>query len=213
MKNGRLTTLSVLLGVCFVIYLTEFFSGAKDGWNDAAREIDETSGIEPHKVEVNLKSVVDYAFPDTLQMISDKKIPYQISTLIMKLEDPGAYEIVSRAIALVMAPVILGLLIWGAISFVRFIHDVQRQRIFISQNVRRLRVISWLLFVFVIMQNLTAMLDYYFLLIGNNVSVPGYAIADFHFQYEAFFVGLFFALFAEIFAMGVKMKEEQDLTV
>ena len=64
-----------------------------------------------------------------------------------------------------------------------------------------------------IMKNLFAGVDYFLLLKDSNVSFPGYQVAGFEFEYSTFFLALLFGLFAEIFALGVKLKEEQDLTV
>lgn len=62
-------------------------------------------------------------------------------------------------------------------------------------------------------ENLFAGVDYFLLLKDSNVSFPGYQVAGFEFEYSTFFLALLFGLFAEIFALGVKLKEEQDLTV
>ena len=37
-------------------------------------------------------------------------------------------------------------------------------------------------------------------------SFPGYQVAGFEFEYSTFFLALLFGLFAEIFALGVKLK-------
>jgi hypothetical protein len=90
---------------------------------------------------------------------------------------------------------------------------VQRQQIFIRPNVKRLRVICWMLLFVGIMRNMFTGVDYFLLLKDSSVSFPGYQIAGFEFEYSTFFLALLFGLFAEIFALGVKLKEEQDLTV
>lgn len=78
---------------------------------------------------------------------------------------------------------------------------------------RNLNTLCFVLVMVGIMRNLFVVMDYLLLLKGSGVSFPGYQVADFEFEYSMFFFALLFGLFAEIFALGVKMKEEQDLTV
>lgn len=205
--------LSILLTVCFMLFLLDGMWGVRDGWNSASLDQEEKSEVEMHRVEVNLEPLVNYSFPDTLHLVSGKQIPYESSTVSMKLEESNAYTIASMTVVFILTPLLLALIIWGGVSFIRFILDVQKGKIFIPLNVRRLWVICWLLVVIAVLQNVTSGLDYFLLVKDSGITVPGYRIANFHFQHETFFIALFFALFAEIFALGVKLKEEQELTI
>ena len=166
-----------------------------------------------HRVEVALNPAVAYSLPDTLQLADNRKIPYQIGNIALGMKTDKVYELFSGIIGFVSAPVSLFLIVWAGLSFFRFIRDVQRQQIFIRPNVKRLRVICWMLLFVGIMRNMFTGVDYFLLLKDSSVSFPGYQIAGFEFEYSTFFLALLFGLFAEIFALGVKLKEEQDLTV
>lgn len=213
MKKKSITILSVLLVILSLCFLGDGISGAADGWNDASHDLKQKPEKDMHRVEVSLNPIKASAFPDTLLLSSGKQIPYGASAITLKVEEPAGYTTVSMTIMLIITPLLIWLFVWGCVSFFQFIHDIQKGKIFIPLNVRRLRVIAGFLFLAGLLINLTSGLDYYYLIKDNGIEVPGYQIVDFHFQHQAFFIALFFALFAEIFALGVKMKEEQDLTV
>lgn len=213
MKKKSITILSVLLMILSLCFLWDGFSGAADGWNDASHDLKREPEMHTHRVEVTLNPLNASAFPDTLLLSSGKQIPYEASGIMLKVEEPAGYTIATMTIMLVITPALIWLFVWGCLSFFRFIRAVQKGEIFIPLNVRRLRVIAGFLFLAGIMINLTSGVDYYYLIKDKGIEIPGYQIVNFHFRHQAFFIALFFALFAEIFALGVKMKEEQDLTV
>lgn len=213
MKSKSIRILSVLILLLSIVVLGDGFRGFKDGWNSAGRDLDEKSEGKIHRVDVSLTPTVTYSLPDTLQLADNRKIPYQIGNVALGVKTEKVYELFSGIIGLVSTPVFMLLIIRAGLSFFHFIRDVQRQQIFIHSNVRRLRVICWMLLFVGIMKNLFAGVDYFLLLKDSNVSFPGYQVAGFEFEYSTFFLALLFGLFAEIFALGVKLKEEQDLTV
>ncbi len=213
MKSKSIRILSILILLLSMVVLGNGFRGFKDGWNSAGRDLDKKPEGKIHRVDVPLNPVVAYSLPDTLQLEDNRKIPYQIGSVALGMKTDKAYELYSVIIGLIFTPVSLLLIIWAGLSFFHFIRDVQRQQIFIRSNVKRLRVICWMLLFVGIMKNLFAGMDYFLLLKDSHVSFPGYQIAGFEFQYSIFFLALLFGLFAEIFALGVKLKEEQDLTV
>ena len=195
MKSKSIRILSVLILLLSIVVLGDGFRGFKDGWNSAGRDLDEKSEGKIHRVDVSLTPTVTYSLPDTLQLADNRKIPYQIGNVALGVKTEKVYELFSGIIGLVSTPVFMLLIIWAGLSFFHFIRDVQRQQIFIHSK------------------NLFAGVDYFLLLKDSNVSFPGYQVAGFEFEYSTFFLALLFGLFAEIFALGVKLKEEQDLTV
>lgn len=209
MKSKSIRILSILILLLSMVVLGDSFRGGKDGWNSADGDLDK----KIHRVNVSLNPAVAYSLPDTLQLADNRKIPYQVGSITLGMKTDKVYELFSVIIGLVFTPVFLLLIIWAGLSFFRFIRDVQRQQIFIRSNVKRLRVICWMLLLAGIMKNVFAGVDYFLLLKDGDVSFPGYKIAGFEFEYSTFFLALLFGLFAEIFALGVKLKEEQDLTV
>lgn len=209
MKSKSIRILSILILLLSIVVLGDGFLGFKDGWSSADGDLDK----KIHRVDVSLNPAVAYSLPDTLQLADNRKIPYQIGNITLGMKTDKVYELFSGIIGLVSTPVFLLLIIWAGLSFFRFIRDVQRQQIFIRSNVKRLRVICWMLLLVGIIKNVFAGVDYFLLLKDSDVSFPGYRITGFEFDYSTFFLALLFGLFAEIFALGVKLKEEQELTV
>lgn len=212
MKSKGIRILSVLILLLSLVVLGNSFRGIIDGWNSAGQDLENTEG-KIHRVDVTLHPTVVYSSPDTLQLADNRKIPYQVGDVVLEMKTDKTYDLAAVIVGLVVAPAFLFMAIWAVVSFFRFIRDVLRQRIFIPFNVRRLRVICWMLVLVGIMRNLSVVMDYFLLLKGSGVSFPGYQVADYEFEYSTFFFALLFGLFAEIFALGVKLKEEQDLTV
>ena len=209
MKSKSIRILSILILLLSMVVLGDGFLGFKDGWSSADGDVDK----KIHRVDVSLNPAAVYSSPDTLQLADNRKIPYQVRDVVLEVKTNSAYDLAAAIIGLVVIPAFLFLVIWSVVSFFRFIRDVLRQQIFIPFNVRRLRVICWMLLLVGIMKNLFVVMDYFLLLKDSGVSFPGYQMADFEFEYSTFFFALLFGLFAEIFALGVKLKEEQDLTV
>lgn len=212
MKSKSIRILSVLILLLSFVVLGNSFRGFVDGWSSADQDLENPEG-KIHRVDVTLHPTAVYSSPDTLQLADNRKIPYQVRDVVLEMKTDKTYDLVAVIIGLVVAPAFLFMAIWAVVSFFRFIRDVLRQRIFIPFNVRRLRVICWMLVLVGIMRNLSVVMDYFLLLKGSGVSFPGYQVADYEFEYSTFFFALLFGLFAEIFALGVKLKEEQDLTV
>ena len=164
MKSKSIRILSILILLLSIVVLGDGFRGFKDGWNSAGRDLDEKSEGKIHRVDVSLTPTVTYSLPDTLQLADNRKIPYQIGNVALGVKTEKVYELFSGIIGLVSTPVFMLLIIWAGLSFFHFIRDVQRQQIFIHSNVRRLRVICWMLLFVGIMKNLFAGVDYFLLL-------------------------------------------------
>lgn len=204
----------ILLSICYILSIYNGFLDFVEGWSEASHDvIEQKKGEERHRVNLDLKPLVNNVFPDTLQLSSGNKFPYQLRTVAVAHKTSDTYQLVSVLMGFIGTPVILGLGVWALLSFAYFIRDVQRQQIFIRPNIRRLRIICATLILVGVLENLFSGIDYYFLLKQSGITFSGYSIVDFVFKYQTFFIALLFGLFAEIFALGVKLKEEQELTV
>ena len=172
MKSKSIRILSILILLLSMVVLGDGFQGFKDGWNSAGRDLDKKPEGKIHRVEVALNPAVAYSLPDTLQLADNRKIPYQIGNIALGMKTDKVYELFSGIIGFVSAPVSLFLIVWAGLSFFRFIRDVQRQQIFIRPNVKRLRVICWMLLFVGIMRNMFTGVDYFLLLKDSSVSFP-----------------------------------------
>ena len=87
------------------------------------------------------------------------------------------------------------------ISFIRFILNVNRNKVFVWENVSLLRLTACGLIILT-------------LVAAGDELYTGCSFVDVyeHF-FDAFLFGVFNLIIAEVFAVGLKLQEEQDLTV
>ena len=87
---------------------------------------------------------------------------------------------------------------------------VLRGSVFTRQNVRRMRTFVYSTLLLGVLFELMSYASY--LNVTAHVAIPGYEVAYGGLKYT-WLPYLLLALFTEIFAIGVKLKEEQDLTI
>ena len=92
----------------------------------------------------------------------------------------------------------------GIYCLIRVLISISKRNVFTHDNVVRMRVFTYSLLAFSILNALMEWL--------KQVSLPGYEIKGFSMS-EDWVSLVVIVLFTEIFAVGVKMKEEQDLTI
>lgn len=102
------------------------------------------------------------------------------------------------------------LLIWGIVNFIKLLVSVFRHEIFTRKNARKLRI-------FVYTTNGALALIFLFdwlmyRIVASQTIIPGYTIGSYEFAMSWSDMFLMF-LFTEIFALGVKLQEEQELTI
>ena len=87
------------------------------------------------------------------------------------------------------------------VSFFRFILNVNRNEVFVWENVNLLRLTAYGLMFFTVVATCDEL-------------YTGCSFVDVyeHF-FDAFLFGVFNLIIAEVFAVGLKLKEEQDLTI
>ena len=97
------------------------------------------------------------------------------------------------------------------IIFVRIILNINRSQIFEWRNVRRLRWLGSLLIASFILELLPKLVNYWG--ISEVFALNKYMIAPFALQVTDMLLGLGCLIVAETFAIGLRMKEEQELTI
>ena len=98
----------------------------------------------------------------------------------------------------------------GIYCLIRVLISISKRNVFTHDNVVRMRVFTYSLLAFSILNALMEWLNY--IEVVKQVSLPGYEIKGFSMS-EDWVSLVVIVLFTEIFAVGVKMKEEQDLTI
>jgi hypothetical protein len=102
--------------------------------------------------------------------------------------------------------------VWSLAFFVRFIRNVRRGVIFDHRNVKQLRMIGWGLLVVFFSNFVTSVASFYALsqvFEMRNVEIQPSDI----FATTEIVLSLMAFLFAEVFSLGIKMREEQELTI
>ena len=188
---------------------------------DAAREIQEGGGYDKLQEMSNVRNIS--LFPKFLKAykgdiftdsVRNEKtgqyVPMAYTNLMVSVpvEKPVWQNVVSGGMG--MLALVSG--VWALVLFIRIVVAVNRSDIFNWRNVRRLRRLGILLivgFVCVLLPEYLSLcslrevfsLEAYDLTLSDSVKVNNLLL------------GLIALIVAEIFAIGLKMKEEQDLTI
>lgn len=96
------------------------------------------------------------------------------------------------------------------VSFVKFIINVNRDKVFVKENVPLLRWTGLGLLFYNILMIISVLWVYYI----NNGYLQAYQIRLTYNQHsDAIIFCVFCLIIAEVFAIGLKLKEDQDLTI
>ncbi len=149
--------------------------------------------------------------PDTIfNQINHKTIPFQHSEIIAQI-DPSFSSTVMIPMLVIMLSM-LALLVSGLVCFIKLIIEINHQNIFSWKNVGLLRKIGAIILLFFV---LNLLLEYFnHIHLNQAFAFEGYTQAwNYRIDLLQIVIGFVCFLFAEIFAMGLKIKEEQDLTI
>lgn len=170
---------------------------------------------EMEKIE-NIKPVA--VFPDNFPVFSDsilnektgEYVPMIYSQMIVSVEtQPNIWQMFVlklTAFANIFA------VIFAIFIFIRLIISINKSDIFNWKNVRRLRWLGWsLIFSFIFSVIPMAMTS---IILSDAFSLKGYSLHLTEFMSITNLVlGLSGLIVGEVFAIGLRMKEEQDLTI
>ncbi len=188
---------------------------------DAAREMQEGGSYDKLEEINNLKNISllpkflkeyqgDFFTDSVRNEKTGQYVPMAYSNLMVSVsvDKPVWQSVVSGAMG--MLALVAG--IWALVLFIRIVVAVNRSDIFNWRNVRRLRRLGILLivgFVCVLLPEYLSLcnlrevfsMESYELILSDSVKVTNLLL------------GLIALIVAEVFAIGLKMKEEQDLTI
>ena len=199
----KIKLLALLVIVAFVVQdLVSMFSGATDGWRAAG---DSTEYNAHFDLAVRPTPAL---VPDTLQGVTNGvKAPYWAT----RIEGYGRIQQSVPQVVLNIAAFPLALFVlYGIYCLIRLVISVLRGSVFTRQNVRRMRTFVYSTLLLGVLFELMSYASY--LNVTAHVVIPGYEVAYGGLEYT-WLPYLLLALFTEIFAIGVKLKEEQDLTI
>lgn len=184
----------------------DFKKGYEDGRNSAIKRSESgPGGTTPDLFSIKLnvepldKTATD--LPD-----SNQALPYAVTQIETHIQ-PSPWFIPAMALSI---PVMLLFLV-GLCSLIRLLIAISRRQVFTPANVRRLR---WFAYTNASAKALAALIEW---MTGSTAmdqtSLPGYRIIGYASEPTDWTAVVLIILLAEIFAIGVKLKEEQDLTI
>lgn len=201
--------LSVILPSHQLIKLSwEGFSvGFETGWTGKDDMIDGT--LLPLKFTPTTQTMIHPT--DSIIFDDGMKVPIVVDSVAVLVPDA---KLPSWTIwTMLITPLqfcLLAIILW---KFLRFILNVSKSRIFVDQNVRYLRQISFALIAIAFVQLIGGLLqDYLFGLF--SFAGEGYDIsALWDFPWSNLLIGVVALLLAQVWAYGIKIKQDQELTI
>lgn len=189
------------------------FSGMVSGYKSAKHTQEANiEGVDGYRVVSLIPDEITWRNAITLTDSATKKSykawPTQINLPIEESPSGTAGAILSVAIGL--AIMVAGII--TLVSFIRFVLNINRNNIFTRKNTRYLKRIGWCMIIIGLLATLKYCNDIY--AATQTFSLTGYSIDYAKAVYTGTILfGLFSLVMAESFSIGLKMKEEQELTI
>lgn len=174
------------------------------------------AGADPDLVMQNLEFLA--VLPDDMTLLTDSVynvksqsyVPATFSHLLVSVEKPHSVwlDLLRGVMGLTAAVCFL----WAALLFIRLMVAINRQEIFCWSNVHRLRRIGVLMSLGFLMCALQIYCS--FRVQGEVFAMQGYSFSLREaIDLSNLLLGLVALIVAEVFALGLKLKEEQELTI
>lgn len=195
-----------------------FFVGAKAGI-EAATGNECSPSKQKELMDMKYISLVSHSFtmgggnilPDSVyNEKTGKYLPAVYASMAVSIDShPSMWEVITMK---VLAFLQIGLSIWAISLFIRLIIAINKSNIFNWKNVRRLRRLGLALIIsfgctFFMAYLSTLSIEEVFSLRGYNLCISDVV------NITNLVLGLCSLIVGEVFAIGLKMKEEQDLTI
>lgn len=211
--------LNIFCVVMFIILAAEacsllgvFFHGVINGYTAAMNEPQQKEILSKETISLSVLPVDmshDNSFKAT-DKVTGKT--YEVWPIHLMMIDDFERGIAARTINVLAGLALVAAGIASIVIFIRFIIGINRDEVFTFKTVRRLRFMGWMFLIMCIGQFADNIVD------ANVVSAhfmqSGYMVnyTDF-IPFDALIFAVFVFIIAEVFTIGIRMKEEQDLTV
>lgn len=163
-------------------------------------------------VFLSLKPTTIGAYTDSVfNSTTNEWMPIQYREIVINPKNntlsPGG-----QALVMIISLLVIFFAIFQIVIFCRLIYAINKSIIFEWSNVRKLRLIGWAMIISFLMHALFIYI--YYAASINAVSIPDYSIvSDNMWNFSLLIPGLGVLLMAEIFAVGLRLREEQELTI
>ena len=187
----------------------DFRKGVSDGWNDARKVTTDSISNTPNNItwaRISVRPLESAQWDKTSNIELGKETPYRINNITTYVVPNRWYNIIQMLIF----PIAFAFF-YGFYCLINFLIRVARRQIFTDKNVHCIR---WFSYSYIALQ-LHMIFQYW---LGEQaaltqISLPGYALISDTLIETDWISMIVIILFTEIFAMGTKIKEEQDLTI
>lgn len=202
-------SLSVILPSHRIIKLSAeaFTEGFTAGWNEEKKE-----DLTPLQIHFAPSAQTMLEPSDSIQFSDGRQLPMLIDNVVVmspRKEMPGWVEIMYFTVTPIQLIFFL-IIVW---KLLKFILNVSKEKIFVLQNVTYLRQISFSLLAISLLQ-ITCGLSYDYIFSRFGFTWPGYDLgAYWEFPWGNLLLGVIGLLFAQIWAYGIQLREEQELTI
>ena len=177
----------------------------KKGYAEGARS-HSTISDNLYPVSLEVIPIEGIANDSIFNEVAERKVPYQVSE-ITTYTQPSVWI----TLVMIMSGLSMFAFIFGFYFFIYFLVEVSKRNVFCEANVWRIRFFVYSYTAIVVSMELFAWIA------GGaavaQTQIPGYQIIDHAEASPEWLPVIMMIILAECFAIGVKMKEEQDLTI
>ena len=208
MKKFRILGIVAILVIVleFILSITASWKDASDsfmeGFNSTQRK---EHALSYRSVAVSVRPLETTRLDSLTNSLTKENIPYKI----VKVDVPIHPSIWSNII-IIFGGVSVFAILGGIYCLIRLLIAISKRDVFSNTNVIRIRVFTYSLVFFQFLNSLLEWLDY--LEVTKQIALKGYEIKGFHLSADWTLL-VIMILFTEIFAVGVKIEEEQELTI
>lgn len=206
----KLNILCILLLIAFAGCMYNGFLGGIEGSNDAARG-DIENKLKP-LFYVDIVPTEGNELNDSIPSVIEKGnfLKYHITSIKIEQENTPKDTLIQIVMGIITIP--FSLIILAALyCFIRLILSIRKKDLFNPSNVFRVRLISASIIVASIIRTLVKYINYD--IATHSIQLSGYQIESVQIPWNMFLSALLLAVFAEIYAQAIKLKEEQELTI
>ena len=200
---GVISIIAMVVGIAinFDDGLRSFNEGRKEGENSYKSIPDNL-----YRVSLEVVPIEGTTNDSIFNEVAERKLPYQVSE-ITTYTKPSVWI----TLVMIMSGLSMFAFIFGFCFFVRFLIEVSKRNVFCEANVWRIRFFVYSYTAIVVSMELFAWIA------GSaalaQTQIPDYQIIDHAEASPTWLPVIMMIILAECFAIGVKMKEEQDLTI
>ena len=203
----RIRILAVLVIIVFLfVELGDAGRGFMDGWNEGGEQREFSSFPISLSLQAHEAAKTDSVFCPQLNTYAS----YEIETVSVNSAGAGIEPSAWRTVLMIVSMLLALFMIYGFYCLFRMVFFVTKGDVFTRKNVYRMRCFAYGVILVSICMEAGSWLQY--TEVASQVQFAGYEVASYTLKGEWLFY-IILALLTEIFAVGVKLKEEQDLTI